>query len=465
MPHAPDEGRAPARQPGQAQEVDARLMAHAAVVARLAAGLEAVHLQPAEVHPVARGPDDGGDAGGGQVEFAQRMGHALRIGQAPAGLGLLGQVQAVAADVVVGRIEHGQVVGVAVGDVLGQVVPEAHPAIGEGLGQPHQGDALVAQRTKVHGVAAARAADGNGHMLAAGLGNSRIPFAQHAQPPAEITAAIGARRPVMGAYREKHLAARALQLIGNLHARGACAHHQHGSFGQLCGAAVVRGMDLQQAAIGGCRRRSGRYWRDHRHLERPRGRDHVAGLDHALGRFHREARPALVARDPPDLHAGAHGRLDLADIVLEVVGHLVLAGKAVAVALELQARKAVMPGRPVGHQRVPAPRAPGLGDALALQHQVLYAKLAQVFAGRDAGLPGTDHERVDGLNVSCHGVGLSGKKGAGRPASARCRLPWWGPQQKREEGEGRPCGATGTGASPRRWPAARWPCPRPPAGP
>src|SRR2546429_8446722 len=29
-------------------------------------------------------------------------------------------------DVVVGRIEHGQVVGVAVGDVLGQVVPEAH---------------------------------------------------------------------------------------------------------------------------------------------------------------------------------------------------------------------------------------------------------------------------------------------------------------------------------------------------
>src|SRR5256885_9673560 len=50
----------------------------------------------------------------------------FRIGQAPARLGLFGQVQAVAADVVVGRIEHGQVVGVAVGDVLGQVVPEAH---------------------------------------------------------------------------------------------------------------------------------------------------------------------------------------------------------------------------------------------------------------------------------------------------------------------------------------------------
>jgi hypothetical protein len=65
----------------------------------------------------------------------------------------------------------------------------------------------------------------------------------------------------------------------------------------------------------------------------------------------------------------------IAYVLLEVVGHLVLAGEGVGVEVEFQAREAVVPGRAVGDQRVPAAGAPGLGDAVALQYQVRHASL------------------------------------------------------------------------------------------
>ena len=44
-------------------------------------------------------------------------------------------------------------------------------------------------------------------MLPAGSGGSRIPFPEHAQPPAIVAVSIGTRRPVMRADRQEHLSA------------------------------------------------------------------------------------------------------------------------------------------------------------------------------------------------------------------------------------------------------------------
>ncbi|MNN40429.1 hypothetical protein D3C81_1545040 [compost metagenome] len=53
-----------------------------------------------------------------------------------------------------------------------------------------------------------------------------------------------------------------------------------------------------------------------------------------------------------------------------------------------------MPGRAIGDQRIPAPGAPGFGDAIALQDEVRNAKLGQVLAHGHAGLTGSDDKRI-----------------------------------------------------------------------
>ncbi|MNT38137.1 hypothetical protein D3C72_1743200 [compost metagenome] len=57
-----------------------------------------------------------------------------------------------------------------------------------------------------------------------------------------------------------------------------------------------------------------------------------------------------------------------------------------------------MPGRTVGHQRVPAFAAPALGDPLALDDEVRNAVVRQVFARREPRLAATDDQRIDFLN-------------------------------------------------------------------
>ena len=78
--------------------------------------------------------------------------------------------------------------------------------------------ALLRETPEVHRMAAARAAHRNGDVFPAGLHDFRVPFAEHAQPPAEIAAAIGARRAIMRSNRQIDALARALQLVGYLHA-------------------------------------------------------------------------------------------------------------------------------------------------------------------------------------------------------------------------------------------------------
>ncbi|MNN42342.1 hypothetical protein D3C81_1565140 [compost metagenome] len=217
VPNAPDKGRATARQPRQADEIDSGLARHTSLVPRLAVVLEGVDLEPAVVDRIAGGPDDRGDAGLGQVQFENRLGQALRIGQHHPRFGFFRQVQAIAGDVGIGSIEQRQIVFIATGNVIGQVGLEAHHTVVEGFGQANQGHALLRQLAKIDGVAATGTTDRDGHVLLARLDRLGIPLAEHTQPPAEVTVAVGPWRTIVGAHRQVDLLAGTLQLIGDLH--------------------------------------------------------------------------------------------------------------------------------------------------------------------------------------------------------------------------------------------------------
>ena len=211
---------------------------------RFALVVEGIHLQPAVIGGKTGGPDDRGHAGLGQVQLQDRIGHALGIGEGYPRFRFLRQVQAVALDVGIGGIEQRQIVLIAPGQVLGQVRLESRHSAVERLGQADQGHAAMGKPAKVHGPPAMSATDGNGHVFPTGLHRRLIPFAQHPQPPAEITVAVGAGRAIVGAYREVDLLARTLQLVGNLHPRRAGADDQNGAFWQLPRVAVISRVDL-----------------------------------------------------------------------------------------------------------------------------------------------------------------------------------------------------------------------------
>ncbi|SUC74120.1 Uncharacterised protein [Pseudomonas aeruginosa] len=344
VPDAPDERGAAPRQPGQADEIHAGFAGHTTLVARLAVAVEGIDLQPAEVDGIAGGPDDAAHPGLGQVQFEDRIGHALRVRQPAARLGLFRQVKAVAGDIGVGGVEQRQVVLVAARQVLRQVRPEGRDAVDEGFGQSDQGHALMRQGAEVHGMSAAGTAHGDGHMLAPGLGDFRIPFAEHAQPPAEVAVAVGTRRTVMSAHREVDLAPGTLQLVGDLYPRRTGADHQYRTFGQLLRVVVVGRVDLPDTLV------ARRDRRDHRTLERAGGGDHAVGLDGPGGGFHGEAGAADIAHHLPHLDAGTDRRVEFLRVGLEIGRHLVLAGETVGIDVEFHSREAVVPGRAVGHQ-------------------------------------------------------------------------------------------------------------------
>lgn len=143
--------------------------------------------------------------------------------------------------------------------------------------------------------------------------------------------------------------------------------------------------------------------RDHGTLERPCGNDHTMGLDHPFGGLDRETRTTDIALDPAYLNARANRRLEFARIGFEVIGDPLFRGETVrAQVVELKPWKTIVPGRPVGHQRVPASSAPCLGNPATLEDQVRDAQFAQMLTHGDASLTCANHERIDFDVSSCH---------------------------------------------------------------
>ena len=110
-------------------------------------------------------------------------------------------------------------------------------------------------------------------------------------------------------------------------------------------------MDLRERGV--LRRNGG----NHRPLERPR-RDHDAlRLVGAGGRLHRKAKPAGIAFDADHFHAGPDGRIELARIGLQVVGHRILGREAVRIqpSNSIPGKRSSLPGGAVRDQGIPSP--------------------------------------------------------------------------------------------------------------
>ena len=392
VPNAPDESRGAAGQPGQAQQIQARHGRNPAFVHRPPPIVEAAGLEPAIIQPVTRGPDDCRDAGLLQVELQGRCRGAGQAGREAAGTGLLGQVEPFAACIGVGFVQHGKVIGITECDAVGKIGRKAHHPAVEVLSPAGQHHSARGQVTEIDGVPPARAADGDGDVFLPGLANGGAPLAEDAKPPHEIPPAIAAGRPVVRTNGKMDAAPGAQQLIGDLHPGRPGADHQHRALRELGGVAVGAGMDLDDP--GFCRNQG----RDDRALEWAGGGDEVVGLEHASRSFDTKAALLLVAC-ARDGDAAADRSRNFFRVGTEVVHDAVPRRECVGVHVgERKAREPVVPGRPVGDQRVPALRAPAFSNPPPLEHEVRQAVAAEVLTHRNPGLAGADDERSCSLD-------------------------------------------------------------------
>src|SRR5262245_50213217 len=163
-----------------------------------------------------------------------------------------------------------------------------------------------------------------------------------------------------------------MELLGDLAAGLAATDHNHGALGQRFGVPVLLAEQLIKAvrypvptrgAVGA--------------LVPTRRDDDAAGAK--LSRWSRKQESLTLSVQRPDRAILFEGCVEGLGPALEVLDHPVARQEAVrVVAAVLRARQ---PDRPVGRnqgERVPPPRAPGLGDASGLEHVVVDAELGQI---------------------------------------------------------------------------------------
>ena len=157
-------------------------------------------------------------------------------------------------------------------------------------------------------------------------------------------------------------------------------------------------MNLCQLIVVGCN------WGNNGPLKRTRCRHHALHIVNTFRCLNRKPGMPLITHHLADLNARVNRRVEFFGIGFEIVSNLVLPGKAIGIEmLKLQPRKAVVPGRSVRNQRIPAPSAPLLGNSIALQHHMRHALRGKVFTHGDPCLAGTHNQRVNRSFLYRHG--------------------------------------------------------------
>ncbi len=179
-------------------------------------------------------------------------------------------------DVVVHHVEHPVHLFVGGGCLVGEIGPEPcsgsfHPV--EAADQPDS-VALQSHQVEIPRVTLRSVADQLHRRLAAGsrrvgdLVDGAGEPAGDVQPPEDVHASIPAWHPGVSTDRENHLAPRAIDLVGDLHARGRGADYEHATWRELSRVAVAVGSEhLGCVQAGGQVRHTVRAGRDD-HLAR-----------------------------------------------------------------------------------------------------------------------------------------------------------------------------------------------------
>ena len=219
-------------------------MGDAALVPGTALRIEGVDLEPREILPVTRGPDDGADPALDQIEAQARLGHTQRIGLDMARGLVLWRFDPLLADEVVDLVEQAEIVLIPGADIVGEVIGEGQGGAVAALEHADEVHALCRVLSEIHRIATEGAADGNGDVLAPGRRGLHLPLAQNAEPVAVVRTAVGARRPLVRTNGEIDIPSGAVEFVGNLRARRPRTNHQHGAGGKLLRVAVEFGMEL-----------------------------------------------------------------------------------------------------------------------------------------------------------------------------------------------------------------------------
>jgi hypothetical protein len=130
-------------------------------------------------------------------------------------------------------------------------------------------------------------------------------------------------------------------------------------------------------------------------LKRTGRRHDAVGLDLACAGCDQKPTSAGLAHRVEHLNPFADRRFDHCGVIYQIVRHTILGDKGIRrLALKFHIGEPVMPDRSVGHQRIPAPAAPGFGSAVFLQHQMRHPGPAKMFTHGDAGLSAPDDQRI-----------------------------------------------------------------------
>ena len=356
--------------------------------------VEGVDLQPAVVGGIARRPDNRGDPGLGKVQSEDRIGHAVGIRRDIACLGLIGQIEAIADGVGIRLVQHRKKVGVASREVVREVGREAHHALAKAARPAEERHPRRGEAPELDGPAALGTAHSDRDVLGARRGRRGVPLAEHAQPPAEIAAAIGARRAVVRPDREIDSSVR----------RATTPRRSAPPTSRL----PPRALPRREAG-----RDCGRRWSESAVIPTPSGtRSGMTGrwngpvaattLSASIAPsrgLDPESGPADVPPRLNDLHAAADRCADLLGVGHKIVGDPLLRGESVGLHVgELHAREPVVPGGPLATRESHRPERQRSAMRCRSRTRWGMPHRAQVLAHRDPSLPGSDDERFNLLN-------------------------------------------------------------------
>ncbi len=214
-----------------------------------------------------------------------------------------------------------------------------------------------------------------------------VEHAGRVHPPVDVATPVHAGSSHVLTDRQGDRPARALELVGDLHAAGRRSHHQHAPLGQLVGVPVARRRERVH------RRRHGVGERRHaRDVERPRRQHHGEAVPHAL--VGRDAVPAVGAAHRRHRRAGLHRGGDLVRVAGDEVDDLGHRHVAVGVVASIAvAGEPAQPARGEQPQRVPTLRAPRAGHLVPLEDHVVDRAVREAAAHREPGVAGSDDDR------------------------------------------------------------------------
>ena len=386
-----DAGEAP-RSPGvlprQAQDIQPRAAGDAAGVHGVAAAVEDRHLDPAVLAAESGCPDHRADPAGLQIEFSRlvRRLPGRRLAS------LVGHGHAAGGDERVDRVLDALRHGVGLIQAAGEIGREAgHGLIDRGQ-PPVQPHPLAGEDPQVDVMAAVAAGDVVIGPQPQRIGvleliNPAVVVAHRVQPGHHVAAAVAAGDPRRAAGRQVHPPTGQVQVLGDLAAGLAGAHHQDRAIRKRARVAVARGVQRRRAGGQplGHARNGGSVIRAGRQHHLPGGEVAAAGGD-------LEA-VASVSPQPGHLGVLLHRRPERVGVAFYVGDDLFPGHEAVWIwPLVRVAGQLALPVGCDQAKRIPAALAPFVAYAMTLEDNMVDAIADQAVAHGEAGLSGADND-------------------------------------------------------------------------